>query len=88
MVEGLVFKGATGPWYSETTGQYHLSKEEAERLLARTLEAYEEIHGVYPNELFVHGKTRFSAAELDGFEVASNGQTEITGVRITRTRLR
>ena len=83
--EGLVFKGATGPWYSEKTGQFHLSKEEAESLMARTLEAYEEIHGVYPNELFVHGRTRFSTAELDGFESASNGKTEITGVRITRT---
>lgn len=83
--EGLVFKGAVGPWYSQKTKQFHLSEGEAKRLMRRVLEAYKEIHDKYPSELFVHGRTRFSSAELAGFDSASSCETNVTGVRITRT---
>ena len=83
--EGLVFKGAMGPWYSARTGQFHLSMSESKRLMGRVLEAYREAHGEYPEELFVHGRTRFSSSELDGFFAAASGRTVVTGVRITRT---
>lgn len=83
--EGLVFKGTMGPWYSKKTKQFHLSKEEAKRLMEKALEAYKDIHHMYPRELFVHGRTRFSSDELEGFADAASSNTEITGVRITRT---
>ena len=83
--EGLVFKGAVGPWYSHKTKQFHLSEGEARRLMRRALDAYREIHNEYPSELFVHGRTRFSSAELAGFVSASSCETNVTGVRITRT---
>lgn len=83
--EGLVFKGAMGPWYSAKTHQYHLSKLEAEKLMGKILEAYKGIHGAYPDEVFVHGRTRFSTDELLGFSEASHGKSTVIGVRITRT---
>ncbi|MCE8509207.1 TIR domain-containing protein [Ruegeria pomeroyi] len=83
--EGVVFKGTPGNWYSEDTHQFHLSKEEATRLIKLAVEAYKEEHGIEPAEMFVHGRTRFNQDELDGFREAVSDQTEITGVRITRT---
>ncbi len=83
--EGLVFKGAMGPWYSNETKQFHLPKEEAKSLMERVLSAYKEIHGIFPSEVFVHGRTRFSRDETTGFEEAGFGKSKVTGVRITRT---
>ena len=83
--EGIVFKGALGPWFSKDSKQFHLSKSEAKRLIGVTLEAYREEHGIYPSELFIHGRTRFNKEELDGFQEAAPSGTDITGVRITRT---
>lgn len=83
--EGMVFKGSLGPWYSNTTKQYHLSRAEAQKLMNRALDAYKDMHSIYPNEIFVHGRTRFNEAELEGFSAACNGKAIITGVRITRT---
>jgi len=49
------------------------------------MDAYKKEHGIGPNEMFVHGRTRFNHEELEGFREAVGDQTEITGVRITRT---
>jgi len=38
--EGVVFKGAVGPWYSETDKSFHLSKEKAAELMALVVDAY------------------------------------------------
>lgn len=83
--EGIVFKGSMGPWYSPDSKQFHLSKDEAIKLMKRTLEAYRMEYGIFPSELFVHGRTYFNKDELDGFAEAAPEGTEITGVRITRT---
>lgn len=83
--EGIVFKGAMGPWYSQETKQFHLSQDEATKLMTRTLEAYKSEHGIFPSELFVHGRTYFNREELEGFAEAAPSGTQITGVRITRT---
>ena len=83
--EGVVFKGALGPWYSEESRQFHLSKEEARKLIGVAIDAYFDEHKVNPSEVFVHGRTRFNTEELDGFREAVPKGTEITGVRITRT---
>jgi len=49
--DGLVFKGAMGPWYSTATKEFHLSSQEAKRLIATVVKSYEEIHGDPPKEL-------------------------------------
>lgn len=83
--EGLVFKGAMGPWYSNDLRQFHLSGDESERLMRKALNSYREIYKVSPREVFVHGRTRFSRDELEGFAAAADASTSVTGVRITRT---
>jgi hypothetical protein len=83
--EGLVFKGAMGPWYSPETGQFHLAQSEAQRLISTVLQSYLEDHPDPPRELFIHGRTRFSQEEWAGFCAAvSPPQTQLVGVRISR----
>lgn len=80
--DGLVFRGAVGPWYSETTKEFHLSKAKAGELMGMIVSSYVRQHGRPPKELFIHGKTRFSDDEWDGFLDAVSKETKLVGVRI------
>jgi hypothetical protein len=80
--DGLVFKGAVGPWYSETTKEYHLSREKAFELMHMVVCAYTREHGTPPAELFIHGRTRFDDEEWRGFQKAVPDKTKLVGVRI------
>ena len=81
--DGLVFKGAGGPWYSETTRSYHLSEPAARKLVATAVREYVARVGAPPAELFVHGKARFSDEEWRGFRAGALGSGgRIVGVRI------
>ncbi len=80
--DGLVFKGAVGPWFSETTKEYHLPREQALDLMKMVVEGYTREHGEPPNELFIHGRTRFNDAEWEGYEEAVPEGTDLVGVRI------
>ncbi len=84
--DGLVFKGAMGPWYSTATNEFHLSSQEAKRLIETVVRSYEEIHGRPPRELFIHGKTRFNDAEWEGFRAGSPVTTNLVAVRIIRSQ--
>jgi hypothetical protein len=84
--DGLVFKGAMGPWYSSATKEFHLSSQEAKRLIETVVRSYEEIHGRSPRELFIHGKTRFNDSEWEGFRAGSPAMTSLVAVRITRSQ--
>ena len=82
--DGLVFKGAMGPWYSPETGQYHLSRSEAKKLIEAVLKTYSEEHRDPPRELFIHGRTRFNDEEWAGFcDAIDLSITKLVGVRIT-----
>jgi hypothetical protein len=82
--EGVVFKGAVGPWYSETEGSFHLDAEKAAELMTLIVRAYTEMHGRPPRELFIHGHTWFSAEEWAGFSRTVPEGTKLAGVRIRR----
>ncbi|TBW32409.1 hypothetical protein EYW49_22110 [Siculibacillus lacustris] len=82
--EGVVFRGAVGPWYSQTEKTYHLSREKAAELMHMVVESYREIHGYAPKELFIHGKIEFSDSEWDGFRSAAPAETVVVGIRIRR----
>jgi hypothetical protein len=82
--EGVVFKGAVGPWHSEDDDSYHLSKDKAAELMGLVVKAYTEIHGKPPNELFIHGKIRFGDEEWAGFAGAVPSTTKLIGVQIRR----
>ena len=81
--DGLVFKGAGGPWYSETTNSYHLSGPAAQKLVVTAVAEYKSRVGQPPAELFVHGKARFSNDEWRGFKAGVPASTRrLVGVRI------
>jgi hypothetical protein len=82
--EGVVFKGAVGPWFSETDRSFHLNQLKATELMELIVGAYKSLHGKPPAELFIHGKTWFNDEEWDGFAKAVPAETKLTGIRIRR----
>ena len=80
--DGLVFRGAVGPWYSETRDAFHLDQDQAAKLMEMIVRSYREIHGSPPKELFVHGKTNFDLNEWAGFASAVPHTTTLVGVQI------
>ena len=83
--DGVVFRGAVGPWYSDKLKEYHLNKEKASELMSLVVEAYRDLHGMPPAELFIHGKTRFNNDEWEGFKSVVPDETNLVGVRIRPT---
>lgn len=81
--DGMVFRGAIGPWYSEVSREYHLDSESAKQLLKRAVEGYTREHGHPPAEVFLHGRTEFNDAEWTGFQAAVSVGTALVGVKIT-----
>lgn len=80
--DGVVFKGAVGPWYSEETAEFHLPEEKAREIASLVVEAYTAKHGHPPKELFIHAKQFFSEGEWKGFSSAVGPETKLVGVRI------
>lgn len=81
--DGVVFRGAVGPWYSPSNKQFHLTLEKARDLMGLVVNAYRQSHGgTSPTELFIHGKTRFSTAEWEGFRETVPENCRVVCVRI------
>jgi hypothetical protein len=81
--DGVVFRGAAGPWYSEDTKTFNLPRDQARRLLTMVVSAYQADHqGHAPAEVFVHGKKRFSEDEWKGFNDALPKESRVVCVRI------
>lgn len=82
--DGVVFRGAMGPWWSPDRKEYHLSRQAAEQLAALVVSEYVKQHGAPPRELFIHGRASFSRDEWSGFSAAVPATTTLVGVRIRR----
>ncbi|AGG90931.1 hypothetical protein R2APBS1_3880 [Rhodanobacter denitrificans] len=80
--EGVVFRGALGPWYNPDTRQYHLDADAAYRLASTVIAEYKNKHDCEPTELFIHAQSRFDDAEWEGFHSACSGATNPVGVQI------
>lgn len=81
--EGVVFRGALGPWFQPELNQYHLDKAAAKNLIEMVLAEYRIRHDHDPKELFIHAKSSFSDGEWEGFAEACHGKrTQIVGVQI------
>ena len=78
--DGVVFKGAVGPWYNPEKGAFHLSKVAAGELMKMAVSSYEERAGVPPSQVFVHGKVRFDDAEWDGFVEGAGTASKVVGI--------
>jgi hypothetical protein len=84
---GVVFRGALGPWYSARNREFHLGYEAAKSLISQVVDAYRKDHRESPKELFIHGRQRFSDEEWEGFRAAVPAETErFVGVRIRPTQ--
>lgn len=83
--DGVVFRGAVGPWYSPETRSYHLNRAAARELVALAVSSYCTLTGHAPRELFIHGKAWFSDEEWEGFRDAVDASTNVVGVRIRMT---
>jgi hypothetical protein len=81
--EGVVFRGALGPWFHPERREFHLDRDAAAKLVSTVLAEYRKAHGRDPAELFIHAKSSFSDDEWAGFCDASNGtSTNLVGVQI------
>jgi len=91
--DGVVFKGAVGPWYSAERGEFHLDIAAAKNLVERAIKTYKELdqrrggNGDPPSELFIHGKARFMNGEWDGFLQAASSNTKTVGVQIRTAKM-
>jgi hypothetical protein len=83
---GVVFRGALGPWHSEKSREFHLRREPAKDLVAEVIKAYAKDHGGPPAELFIHARQRFKDEEWEGFASAVPPETKLVGVRIRPTQ--
>ncbi len=83
--DGSVFRGNIGAWESKSLKEFHLDEKASCELLTLALDDYFEKWNKYPNELFIHGRAKFSEEEWTGFKKAIEGKkaaTELTGVVI------
>ena len=84
--DGVVFRGAVGPWFNRHRGDFHLSRNAARQLIGMAIDSYQERVGSPPAELFIHGKVRFNYEEWLGFTEGAGTSTKLVGVRIRESR--
>jgi len=84
--DGMVFRGNIGPWKGKDEKTYHLDENAAQELIKVALESYKTINnGILPKELFIHGRTRFTDEEWQGFNNAVsifNSSINLVGITI------
>ncbi len=80
--DGMVFKGANGPWYRPAWSEFHLSREAARELIVQAVKTYEEKMKCTPKEIFIHGRVFFRDEEWEGFKEGVKPGTNIVGVKI------
>jgi hypothetical protein len=80
--EGVVFRGALGPWFHTDSRQFHLDAPAAKRLVEMVIEEYKREHDGPPTELFIHASSAFTDEEWQGFQSACERSTNIVCVQI------
>lgn len=81
--DGIVFRGAAGPWYTPSSKEYHLEQGPAAQLMSLVVSEYRRLHNNQdPHELFIHGRAKFSSEEWAGFRSAVPSSTNLVGVQI------
>lgn len=81
--EGVVFRGALGPWYRADSRQFHLDEAAARKLVTMVVNEYRGQHNNEPPaELFLHAKSSFTDEEWAGFKSGAPPETNVVGVQI------
>ena len=84
--EGMVFRGHLGPWDSIREGEHHLDSSTAQEIIREVVESFRRERGHLPKEVFIHGKTRFTADEWSGFISGAQGVGTVSAIQIQRSR--
>jgi len=85
--DGIVFVGEFGPWYSEEKKEFHLTADAAEKLLAGTIQTYQEQDGRPLHEVFLHARSGINSEEFKGFKKACPPGVELVAIRVRKDRL-
>ncbi len=80
--EGVVFRGALGPWYHTDTRQFHLDGTSAKSLIEMVIAEYKLQHDDPPAELFIHATSAFTDEEWEGFQQGCDSTTNLVAVQI------
>jgi hypothetical protein len=80
--DGVVFRGAVGPWYNTESKQFHLPKDKAKEIVDQVVKSYSQKHGFPPKELFIHGTTAINEDEWQGFCEAAPNETKVIAIQI------
>ncbi len=80
--DGVVFKGAVGPWFHDKRGEFHLDKNSAKEIVSMCIEAYRKQNGKPPAELFLHGQISLHDEEWSGFMEGAGTDTKVVGIQI------
>jgi hypothetical protein len=84
--EGVVFRGALGPWYRADSKQFHLDETAARSLVEMVVREYSYQHDNQPpRELFLHAQSSFTDEEWNGFKAAAPN-TNVVAVQIADAR--
>jgi hypothetical protein len=82
--DGVVFRGALGPWFHEDSKQFHLDEAAAKSLIEMVTKEYRDQHDENaPHELFIHATSAFTDEEWKGFCAGADSATNLVGVQIT-----
>ncbi|MDA0782489.1 MAG: hypothetical protein O2970_10465 [Proteobacteria bacterium] len=81
--EGIVFRGALGPWYHTEKKEFHLDRKSAKSLISTIVSEYTDSHGAPPKELFIHAQAAFSHEEWTGFFEGCPDTVNLVGIQIT-----
>ena len=84
--EGVVFRGHLGPWSSGRQNEFHLDRQTAQKVIEEVVDSYREEHGCVPEEIFIHGKTRFTDDEWLGFIAGAQDTKEISAIQIQKSK--
>jgi hypothetical protein len=86
--DGSVFRGNIGLWQGKNEKEFHLDEASSNSLLSMALDDYHDKWNKYPEELFIHGRARFSDEEWGGFMRSvreRNAPTILVGIVIKDT---
>jgi len=84
--DGIVLRGDFGPWFSQETKQFHLTRPAARSLLSRVLETYSKTHGKPLKEVFLHYRISLEDEEYGGFLDAIPSGVKLVAIRIREER--
>jgi hypothetical protein len=87
--EGVVMRGGRAQ-LSKEDRQYHLSRDDARRLLDHALDKYREMHHHLPARVALHKSSPYNTDEQEGFAeaIASKGVEYVDMIHVTRTTTR